>query len=158
MILQIITLFTGKQEKNRGELVTLSHWQLYIHIGRIFSLAFFECVFVLFTPRVFLSSLSTIWTYQCLLSCHLAHALSWGCTYLAVWFSRHTHYQLPNFLVQTSEKEGYRWSKNGQCLESPWNWTKLEPSGTRLKYTNGFMASVYTHRAMHGSLHAWSNL
>lgn len=148
----------GNKQKE-GQPLTPSHWADYIHAGGMFPLGF-ECFFVLSMPSVLLSLLSIRRTYWYLLSCHPAYTLPWSCTYCYVrcLVSRHTHYQLQNFLVQTSEKQGCYCSKHWQCLESSWNWTRLELSGTRLKYTNGFMASFHTQSAMHGSLHTWSNL
>jgi hypothetical protein len=145
--LKLSLYLLGNKQKERQPL-TPSHWADYIHAGGIFPLGF-KCFFVLFMPRVLLSLLSIIWTYWYLLSCHSAYTLPPGLHLLLCQMpgSPGTLYQLQNFLVQTSEKQGYYCSKHWQCLESPWNWTRLELSGTRLKYTNGFI--------LHSKCHAW---
>lgn len=72
------------ETKKTGQPVMLPHWQVYIPIGGMFFSVSFECFFVWFTPRVSVSLLSIIRTYHCLLSCHLAHPRSQGCTYCYV--------------------------------------------------------------------------
>lgn len=71
---------TKKKRANQSCCLTDKSISLQV---KCFSLSF-ECFFVWFTPRVSVSLLSIIRTYHCLLSCHLAHPRSQGCTYCYV--------------------------------------------------------------------------
>lgn len=72
-----------------------------------FPLVFFECFFLCLRLECFWACcLLCEPVNACFLIIWLIHSLRVALTAMSdVWFSRHTHYPLPHFLAQTSEKQ-----------------------------------------------------